>query len=166
MATPYKWLHTLSNLTLNICKIVRRVFGVWVQDGEPSMACWMSSMERICITCCKALCEGAHCPILCSRTGHFFVYKPSLDLLLSSWPVVIAQVQNTTYHPTASGWTFQATIQDLKHLTLVTLFDLSSSKTRSSFPGKSLIRTLAQQATHICVTYLVQYHTTPLSIPL
>lgn len=84
VATPHECLHALFNHTLNFCRIVRCIFGGWVQDGEPCMTCWMSSMERICMICCAASCEGAHGPTRWSGTGHSPVYTPSLDLLLSA----------------------------------------------------------------------------------
>ena len=89
VATPHKCLRALFNHTLNFCRIVRCVFGGWLQDGEPCMACWMSSMERICMICCTVSCEGAHRPTLWSRTGHSRLHTQPGPTALS-WPRLIA----------------------------------------------------------------------------
>lgn len=80
VATPHEHLHALFNHTFNFCRIVRCVFSGWVQGGEACVAC----MERICMICWVASCEGAHRPMLWSRTGHSPGCTPSLDLLLSA----------------------------------------------------------------------------------
>lgn len=89
--------------------------------GQPSLV--RISMNR----CWTLSCRGAQRPSLQRARGHLPLCDPYLELLLLAGYRLqnTRQDHDTIYNPTTSGRTFQATIHNLKHLTLIRAFHLA-----------------------------------------